>query len=153
MPKASDLSGAEVAIIYRADGEVGMVVVPDQATSLDDPAFNPRDGVHLRIPRETFDEYQPDADRPPSQTTLQRITVDALEAVNPELARLTRAMIVEADAIDAGDAIDEGTAETLREVESIRVSSGWRSEAEAAERLDRLADAVAGVAVDKAAKR
>jgi hypothetical protein len=83
------------ALIFDADGQLRTIVHPDFERQLNDPAFNPKDHVHVRISRAAYDACASDiallkAAKPLVQkenltaAAKLQIKIDALEAAaNP----------------------------------------------------------------------
>lgn len=87
---------SEVAVIYNADGNIQMVVIPTGTTSLDDPAFHPSGCVQTRIARKDYDAVRPIENTGPM--ALMKATVGALAEKDAALAAKVSKKVLEVEA-------------------------------------------------------
>lgn len=64
------------AIILNSAGEIAMIIKPDYDSQLDDPAFNPLNHTHIRIPVEHYNNCKNHSE-----------ILDVVYSIHPELKK------------------------------------------------------------------
>jgi hypothetical protein len=108
------------AVIFDAEGRVAMIIHPDNEKQLDDPAFNPKGHVHVRVARAVYDKQ-------PAPINLDGLAHyhELTKALLPELTKVDSAVALKAQAaIDAVDAqLAEAAATAVADAPAVTVDT------------------------------